>query len=99
MHAVSNGVVQTSHHPRQKAAHTSPDREAGPTELSNSGAKRAPTGRMVQIQYDRDKAAYVARDSDSGLIVLRHQNSEHLRDVCEWIGWRVVDGGMPSSSS
>jgi hypothetical protein len=98
MHVVSNGIIQTSHHPRQKAAHTAPDREAGPTDLSDSGVKRAPTSRMVQIQYDPDKTVYVARNSDSGLIVMRHQNSEHLRDVCEWIGWRVADRGTSSSS-
>jgi hypothetical protein len=100
MRVVANGIVQNSHHPREKAAYTSPDTEVAPTQLSGSiGAERARTSRMVQIQYDPDKTAYVARDSDSGLIVMRHQNSEHLRDVCEWIGWRVVDGGMPSSSS
>jgi hypothetical protein len=91
MRAVSNGIVQNSHHPREKAAYTSPDTEVAPTELSGSmGAERARTSRMVQIHYDPNETAYVARDSESGLIVLRHQDREHLRDVCEWIGWRVV---------
>jgi hypothetical protein len=91
MRVVSNGIVQNSHHPREKAAYTSPDSEVAPTELSGSiGAERARTSRMVQIQYDPKETAYVARDSESGLIVMRHQDREHLRDVCEWIGWRVV---------
>ena len=53
---------------------------------------------MVQIHYDPDETAYVARDSASGLIVMQHQDREHLQDVCEWIGWRVVGGRMPNSS-
>jgi hypothetical protein len=98
MRVVSNEIVQNSHHPREKAAYTSPDTEVAPTELSGSmGAERARTSRMVQIQYDPNETAYVARDSESGLIVMRHKDCEHLRDVCEWIGWRVVDGGMPGS--
>jgi hypothetical protein len=66
--------------------------------LPGSGAKRAPTSRMVQIHYDPDETAYVARDSASGLIVMQHQDREHLQDVREWIGWRVVGGRMPNSS-
>ena len=95
---VWNGAFQISHHPPQKGAHTSPGGEAGLTELPGSGAKRAPTSRMVQIHYDPDETAYVARDSASGLIVTQHQDREHLQDVCEWIGWRVVGGRMPNSS-
>jgi hypothetical protein len=98
MRAVANGIVQNSHHPREKAAYTPPDTEVAPTELSGSmDAERARTSRMVQIHYDPNETAYVARDSESGLIVMRHKDCEHLRDVCEWIGWRVVDGGMPGS--
>jgi hypothetical protein len=86
-----------SSHPPQKGAHTSPGREAGLTELPSFGAKRAPTSRLVQIHYDPAETAYVARDFASGLIVMQHQDREHLQGMCEWIGWRVVGGPNPRS--
>ena len=27
-----------------------------------------------------------------GMVVMRHQDRECLRELCEWIGWRVVEG-------
>jgi hypothetical protein len=50
------------------------------------------TGRVVQIQRDPDEPSYVAKDTKSGLSVLRHQDSARLRAMCDRIGWQVVDG-------
>jgi hypothetical protein len=62
-----------------------------------SRAKRSPTGRNVQIGHDpRYEAAYAATDIKSGLVVMRHQDSAHLRALCDWIGWYVVDDEVPS---
>src|SRR5713101_6118248 len=62
----------------------------GPTRRSPTRIFTAskPT-RIVQIHHDPDDAAYVAIDAKSGLSVLRHQDSAHLRAMCERIGWRV----------
>jgi hypothetical protein len=61
-------------------------------------ARRSLSGRNVQIGRDsRDEAAYAAKDAKSGMVVMRHADSARLRELCDWIGWQVVDGRMPSS--
>ena len=56
------------------------------------------TGRNVQIDREaRDEAGYAAKDIKSGLVVMRHQDIERLRELCRWIGWHVVDGRAPSA--
>ncbi len=55
-------------------------------------SKKLLTGRVVQIQRDPDEPSYVAKDTKSGLSVLRHQDSGCLRAMCDRIGWQVVDG-------
>jgi hypothetical protein len=62
----------------------------GPTRRSPTRVvtKSKPT-RTVQIHPDRDDAAYVAIDAKSGLSVLRHRDSAHLRAMCDRIGWQV----------
>jgi hypothetical protein len=62
-----------------------------------SRAKRSPTGRNVHIRRDLDEAAYAAVDIKSGRVVMRHQDSARLRMLCDWIGWYVVDGAVPSA--
>jgi hypothetical protein len=48
--------------------------------------------RNVQIIHDPDhEPAYAAKDTKSGMVVMRQQDRERLRSLCEWIGWRVVD--------
>ena len=61
-------------------------------------SRRSPTGRIVQIGYDADQAAYAAKDTTSGLVVMRNQDRERLLELCNWIGWRVVDSRVPSSA-
>jgi hypothetical protein len=62
---------------------------------SSMRAKRLRTSRIVQIRRDPQESAYLARDTKSGLVVMRHDNSERLRELCDWFGWQVIDGGMP----
>ena len=66
--------------------------------LTFSRAKRAPTGRIVQIGHDSDETTYAAKDTKSGLVVMRNQDRERLLELCNWIGWRVVDSRVPSSA-
>jgi hypothetical protein len=46
--------------------------------------------RIVRIQLDPNDAAYVAIDAESGVSLLRHQDSARLRSMCARIGWRVA---------
>ena len=46
---------------------------------------------VVQIYHDAQKAKYVARDIKSGLGVLRHENRARLREMCDRLGWQIVD--------
>jgi hypothetical protein len=60
--------------------------------------KPSRTGRNVQIGRDpRDETAFAAKDTVSGLVVMRHQDIERLRELCHWIGWHVVDGRVSSA--
>ena len=61
---------------------------------------KSPTRRNVQIVHDpSNEAAYSAKDTRSGMFVMRHQDRERLRQLCEWIGWCVVDGAVSSASA
>ena len=46
---------------------------------------------VVQIYHDAQKAKYVARDIKSGLGVLRHENRARLQEMCDRLGWQIVD--------
>jgi hypothetical protein len=59
-----------------------------------------PPGRIVQIFHDPNfDAAYAAKDTTSGLVVIRHQDSTRLRAMCERLGWRVVEGEASSADA
>jgi plasmid stabilization system protein ParE len=60
-----------------------------------AGATRAgKSGRVVQIRHDANyDAAYAAKDTRTGLVVLRHQDSARLRQMCARLGWQVVEDG------
>ena len=47
--------------------------------------------RFVRIHHDDEGLGYVAQDTKSGMIVLRYQDSERLREMCDWLGWRVTN--------
>jgi hypothetical protein len=66
--------------------------------VSSMRVERPPTSRIVvQIHFDPQKAKYVAKDTKSGLSVLRHQDSARLRAMCDRMGWQVVDGAVTSA--
>ena len=59
-------------------------------------SKKSLTGRSVQISDDPStQAAYVAKDTKTGFTVMRHRDGARLRELCEWLGWQVVDGRLP----
>ncbi len=66
---------------------------------SSMRAKRVRTSRIVQIQRDPQETAFLARDTKSGLVVMRHEDSKRLQELCDWFGWQVIDGGMPSGGN
>jgi hypothetical protein len=60
-----------------------------------AGTTRArKSGRVVEIRHDANyDAAYAAKDTRTGLVVLRHQDSARLRQMCDRLGWQVVEDG------
>jgi hypothetical protein len=46
---------------------------------------------IVEIQYDPLKGRYAAKDSRTGLLVLRHEDRARLKGMCRRMGWQVVD--------
>ena len=59
--------------------------------LTFDRTRRSPTGRIVQIHCNTEEATHVATDTKSGLVVMRNQDRERLRELCNWIGWRVAN--------
>jgi hypothetical protein len=59
--------------------------------LTFNRSRRSPTGRMVQIDSNTEEATYVAKDNKSGLVVMHNRDRERLRELCNWIGWRIVN--------
>jgi hypothetical protein len=53
-------------------------------------AKGLRTSRIVQIQRDPQETAFLARDTKSGLVVMRHEDSKRLQELCDWFGWQVM---------
>jgi hypothetical protein len=59
-------------------------------------AGKSPTGRIVQIDRDAHESTYSAKDTRSGLIVLRNQDRKRLWELCNWMGWRVSEDPSPA---
>jgi hypothetical protein len=71
---------------------------ATPAKLARSTRMKKPvTDRVVEICHDPDEAIYFAKDTKSGLSVLRHRDSARLRAMCDRIGWQVREGGTQSA--
>lgn len=60
-------------------------------------AKISEPSRFVRIRHDDENAGYVAQDTKSGMIVLRYQDSQRLREMCDWMGWQVAEDPVASS--
>jgi hypothetical protein len=74
------------------------DRQRGPAMPATSiGTKRVAVSRLIQIRHDPSfEAAYAAKDTKSGLVVLRHPDSARLRSMCERLGWQVLGEESPA---
>ena len=58
----------------------------------NTGRK-GPIRRIVQIvRHAKYEGSYSAQDTKSGMVVMFHKDRDRLRELSEWMGWRVVDG-------
>jgi hypothetical protein len=44
-----------------------------------------------RIHYDSVKARYAAKNSRTGLLILRHEDRARLKGMCERMGWQVLD--------
>jgi hypothetical protein len=64
---------------------------------------RAPTRssrRVIRIEYDSaGETAYVAKDTETGHVVLRHNDRARLQVMCEQFQWRMVDGEVPGAEA
>jgi hypothetical protein len=55
-------------------------------------AQMSGPSRFVRIRHAPGALApYIAEDTSSGLSILRYTDSKHLREMCEWLGWQVID--------
>ena len=55
-------------------------------------AKQSLPSRAVRVERAPDDATmYLAKDVTSGLTVMSHPDTAHLRKMCDWIGWEVVE--------
>jgi hypothetical protein len=62
--------------------------------------KKSLPGRVVRIRHEIDQEeAYVAADAQTGLVVLRHQDRERLRAMCQRLGWQVEDADAEVSGA
>jgi hypothetical protein len=62
-----------------------------PVERRSEPVERKSPVVAVQIHHDPNRAKYVAKDTKSGLTVLRHQDSTWLKAMCDRMGWQVID--------
>jgi hypothetical protein len=63
----------------------------------NTGRK-GPIRRNVQIvRHAKYEGSYSAQDTKSGMVVMFHKDRDRLRELSEWMGWRVVDGAASNS--
>jgi hypothetical protein len=65
---------------------------AAPAEKSPKPVEQKSTPIVVQIHHDRSRGKFVAKDTRSGLGVLRHEDAARLRAMCERMGWQIIDG-------
>lgn len=63
--------------------------------VSTVRVERSPASRIVvQIHHDPQKTRYVAKDTTSGLGILRHQDRARLRAMCDRMGWQVIEAAV-----
>jgi len=59
---------------------------------------KKPIRRLVQIvQHPKHEGSFAAQDTRTRMIILVHKDRERLRELCEWMSWRVlVPSNRPS---
>ena len=63
-----------------------------------STGRKGPIRRNVQIvRHANYEGSYCAQDTKSGMVVMFHKDRERLRELSEWMEWRVVDGAASNS--
>ena len=68
------------------------DRPHTPAELATAVRAKKSASRIVQIRHDPSyDAQFAAKDTTSGLVILRHQDRTRLREMCDRLGWQVDD--------
>ena len=65
---------------------------AAPPEKTPKPVEKKSTPVVVQIHHDHSRGKFVAKDTRSGLGVLRHEDATRLRAMCERMGWQVIEG-------
>ena len=58
---------------------------------NKESAEPRPRKAAVEIHYDPSKARYAARDTTTGLLVMRHEDRTRLKVMCERMGWQIVE--------
>jgi hypothetical protein len=70
--------------------------DGGIASATDMQAKRSAPSRVVRICHDPSfDAAYAAKDTTTGLVVIRHQDSARLRAMCDRLGWQVIESEAP----
>jgi hypothetical protein len=87
-------TVRGSRHSPQVTASVTEATPVTPAEPVDRVPVEKPSSRciVVQIHYDPLKAKYVAKDTNSGLSFLRHEDRTRLQAMCHRMGWQVLDG-------
>jgi hypothetical protein len=58
---------------------------------SDEESEPRPAKPVAEIHYDPLKARYAARDTTTGMLVMRHEDRALLKGMCERMGWQVVE--------
>jgi hypothetical protein len=95
--AEPESVPTTAHPSIPSEGNNNPDDFEALLKSAIEKAKRLRTSRVVEIQRDLHETAFLAKDTKSGLVVMRHEDSKRLKELCDWFGWQVIDGGMPGA--
>ena len=93
--ALLQNAIDLVRSPTLRSGKGGPGARAEP--MKSLRAKISGPSRFVRISHDTgESSGYVANDTKSGMVVLRYQDSERLREMCEWMGWQVTDDPVPS---
>jgi hypothetical protein len=58
---------------------------------SDEESEPPPTKPVAEIHFDPLKARYAARDTTTGMLVMRHDDKARLKGMCERMGWQIAE--------